>query len=56
MSDIVFNGSQVIRLSKTLLNRALGDNNGNMETNGELFLLRQILNFHKETEHQPIPK
>jgi FkbM family methyltransferase len=54
MNDIIFNRSQIIRLSKALLNKALGDNNHNMETNGELFWLRWILNFHKETEHKLI--
>lgn len=48
MIDIFLNRRQVIRLSRAMLNRALGDNNGNMETSGELFLLRQILRFQKK--------
>lgn len=50
--DVLFNRRQVIRLSQALLNRALGNNNGNMETNGELFLLRQILRFQKGSDHE----
>lgn len=48
--DIFLNRKQVIRLSKAMLNRALGDNNGNMETNGEFFLLRQILCSQRDSE------
>lgn len=35
--DIFLNRRRVIRLSKAMLNRALGDNNGDMKTNGEFF-------------------
>lgn len=52
MIDIFLTKRQVIRLSKAMLNRALGDNNGNMETNGEFFLLRQILRFQKRRDHE----
>lgn len=47
-----FNRYQLVRLSKALMNMALGDNNGNMETNGEQFLLRQILRFQRVSEHK----
>ncbi len=52
MIDVFLTRRQVIRLSKAMLNRALGDNNGNMETNGEFFLLRQILRFQKGRDHE----
>ena len=34
---------QMIRLSRALMNMALGDNNDDIESNGELLLLRRIL-------------
>ena len=32
--DLLLNRKQVVRLSKAMLNRALGNNNGNMSNNG----------------------
>lgn len=48
---VVLKRHQIIRLSRALMNMVLGDNNGNMETNGEFFLLRQVLNFKKDAVH-----
>lgn len=42
---------QLVRLSRALMNVALGDNNGNMGTNGEFFLLRQVLSFKTDAAH-----
>lgn len=35
--NLVFNRRQIIRLSRALMNQALGDNNDDMKTNGEFF-------------------
>lgn len=43
---------QVIRISSALMNKALNNNNNDMKTNGELFLLSQILSFQTETDHE----
>jgi FkbM family methyltransferase len=45
---VILKRYQIIRLSRALMNMALGDNNGNMETNGEFFLLRQVLSLEKD--------
>lgn len=44
--DIFLNRKQVVRLSKAMLNRAFGNNNDNMATNGEISLMRQVLGLH----------
>jgi len=48
--DVFFNRKQVVRLSKAMLNRALGNNNDNMMTNGEIFLIRHILSLRLQRE------
>ena len=50
--DILLNRRQVVRLSKSMLNRALGNNNGNMMTNGEIYLMRQIWDLQKAGDHK----
>lgn len=40
LSGFLLGRKRVARLSRALLNYAMGDNNGNMETNGEISLLR----------------
>jgi len=52
MIDIFLNRRQVIRLSKAMLNRALGNNNGNMATNGEISLLRYVMGLHRAGDHK----
>lgn len=49
--DTFFNRRQVIRLSKAMLNRALGNNNDNMTTNGEISVLRQVLGRRGAEDH-----
>lgn len=44
---VILKRYQIIRLSRALMNMASGDNNCNMETNGEFFLLRQVLSLEK---------
>ncbi len=34
------------------MNVALGDNNGNMESNGEVFLIRQVLSSINKSDHE----
>ena len=51
MIDIFLNRKQVVRLSKAMLNRALGNNNGNMATNGEISLIRQVLGRRVTEDH-----
>lgn len=41
--DSLLGRKQVVRISKAMLNRALGNNNGNMVINGELALLHEVL-------------
>ncbi len=43
--NLVFSRHRIIRLLRVLMNRALGNITGNMESNGELFLLRRVLDF-----------
>lgn len=43
MINLAFDRQQIIRLSRALMNRALGDNNDDIKTNGELFLLSRVL-------------
>jgi len=52
MIDLFLNRKQIVRLSKAMLNRALGNNNANMTTNGEFFLLRQVLRQEREAIHK----
>jgi len=52
MIDLFLNRRRVVRLSKAMLNRALGNNNGNMATNGEVFLMRQVLGLHVAGDHK----
>ena len=52
MVDIFLNRKQVIRLSKAMLNRALGNNNGNMVTNGEISLMLQVMELHGVEDHK----
>lgn len=52
MIDVFLNKRQVVRLSKAMLNRALGNNNDNMATNGEVFLMRQILHLQRERDYK----
>jgi len=52
MIDIFLSRGQVVRLSKAMLNRALGNNNGNMATNGEIFLMCQIMRLQREEDHK----
>lgn len=47
--DILLSRKQVIHLSKAMLNRALGNNNGDLATNGESSLIRQVLSFKKDS-------
>ncbi len=50
--DVFLNRRQVVRLSKAMLNRALGNNNGDMTANGELYLMRQILHLKREGDQR----
>ena len=50
--DIFLSRKRIIRLSKAMLNRALGDNNSNMVNNGEVFLLSQVLRLPREAGHK----
>lgn len=50
--NTLFNRKQVVRLSKAMLNRALGNNNGNMATNGEISLMRQVLGLRGAGDHK----
>lgn len=43
--ELFFSRQQIFRLSRALMNRALGDNNDDMKSNGELFLLYRILSL-----------
>jgi FkbM family methyltransferase len=49
--NLALNRRQIIRLSRALMDKALGDNNDDMENNGELFLLHCVLSF-LQSEHE----
>ena len=50
--DSLLGRNQVVRLSKAMLNKALGNNNGNMAINGELSLLHEVLGLHDAGAHK----
>lgn len=48
----LFGRRRIIRLSRAMMNMALGENDGCMESNGELFLIRTLLkNMDKEGKY-----
>ncbi len=44
----LFDRRQVIHFARRLMNRGLGENNDDMKSNGEIFLLRQVLSYRQK--------
>lgn len=45
-----FDRRQVAHFARRLMNKSLGENNGDFKSNGELFLLRQVLNYRQKSK------